>query len=647
MGRKPSNAPGAPGGPVTWNSGHKDGAGTPAGETGPVWFTLGRGVIEEVFFPRPDRPCVHDLGLAVADGESFFSWEKDDTGSRVTAPEPGVPAYHVANTCRRDRYRVEKEVVVHPDWPAIVQRTRFTPTDNAGDLALYALLNPHLGDKATAWLGDHLGVPMLFAAGGGAAVALAASVPWAKRSAGFVGTSDGWHDLSKHRKMTWEYDRAEGGNVTLTGQLEYPADGGDFLLVLGFGLDAHEAGLTARAALLDGFDNTRDRYTAGWKEKQAHVLALDGKTDRTAAVYRASTAVLRTHEAKQPPGAGVASLTIPFGQVTTGSEVGGYHMVWPRDLVETAGGLLAAGDHDRTRATLLFLEATQEADGHWPQNMYVSGEPHWNGVQMDETALSVLLFDLARREGTVKKAETVRFWPMVRRAAGYLARNGPATPEDRWERDGGYSTYTLAAEIAALLAAADLATENGEPDLARYLRETADGWNAAIERWDLRHRDRPGQKGRGRGVLHPPREAGRRVRATARGRGHAGGGRAGRGQPGRPGPGPVRAAGGRRPEDRQHREGDRRRGEGRSRVRPGVAAVQRRLVRGTGRRRAVPGGREGDRAGVAVARRRARALRVGRRPAEGCRTDAPADGGCRDRHRADTRTGVGRRRHPR
>jgi glucoamylase len=72
---------------------------------------------------------------------------------------------------------------------------------------------------------------------------------------------------------------------------------------------------------------------------------------------------------------------------------------------------------------------------------------------------------------------------MVRRATGYLVRNGPVTPEDRWEHDGGYSPFTIAAEIAALLAAADLATENGEPELARCLRETADVWNAGIERW--------------------------------------------------------------------------------------------------------------------------------------------------------------------
>jgi glucoamylase len=76
-----------------------------------------------------------------------------------------------------------------------------------------------------------------------------------------------------------------------------------------------------------------------------------------------------------------------------------------------------------------------------------------------------------------------RMWPMVRRAAGYLVRNGPVTAQDRWEEDPGYSPFTLVVEITALLAAADLAEQNGESSVAGYLRETADAWNASIERW--------------------------------------------------------------------------------------------------------------------------------------------------------------------
>ncbi len=72
---------------------------------------------------------------------------------------------------------------------------------------------------------------------------------------------------------------------------------------------------------------------------------------------------------------------------------------------------------------------------------------------------------------------------MVRKAAGFLVRNGPVTQEDRWEEDPGYNPFTLATEIAALLVAADLADAQKDAAVATYLRETADAWNASIERW--------------------------------------------------------------------------------------------------------------------------------------------------------------------
>jgi glucoamylase len=151
-------------------------------------------------------------------------------------------------------------------------------------------------------------------------------------------------------------------------------------------------------------------------------------------------------------------------------------------MVEAAGGFLAAGEHAQVREALVYLETTQEADGHWLQNMWLEGAPYWGGVQMDETALPILLVDLARREGALETGDRTRLWPMVRRAASFIARTGPVTQQDRWEEDGGYTPFTLAAEIAALLAAADLAEEQHEGALAAYLRETADTWNDAIER---------------------------------------------------------------------------------------------------------------------------------------------------------------------
>jgi hypothetical protein len=96
-------------------------------------------------------------------------------------------------------------------------------------------------------------------------VALACSVPWGERTAGFGGTSDGLRDLTQHKRLTKTYDRADGGNVVLTGRIEYPADG-EFLLTLGVDQDPDTAALNARAAILDSFDKlwpAANRFVSG------------------------------------------------------------------------------------------------------------------------------------------------------------------------------------------------------------------------------------------------------------------------------------------------------------------------------------------------------------------------------------------------
>src|ERR1019366_2609310 len=52
-----------------------------------------------------------------------------------------------------------------------------------------------------------------------------------------------------------------------------------------------------------------------------------------------------------------------------------------------------------------------------------------------------------------------------------------------WEEDAGYTPFSLAAEIAALLVAADVADMSGAEDIAAFLRDTADDWNERIEGW--------------------------------------------------------------------------------------------------------------------------------------------------------------------
>ena len=482
-------APGWPGLSPRWTSAAKTGVGTALSPSSRVWFTLSHGILNEISYPRVDQACTRDLGLIVTGADGFFSEEKRHTGHAVEWMADGVPAFRLTNRCARGRYRIEKEVLTDPRRDVLLQRVRFVALQGAPDrYHLHALLAPHLGNRGagnTAWVGDYKGVPMLFAERDRHALALACSAPWLGRSVGFVGVSDGWQDLARHGAMTWQYERAEDGNVAMTGEIDLASGGGEFVLSLGFGRTAAEAGQQALSSLLDGFDAARDLYIGDWRRwlTGVGVPALDGVECGASDLCLTSAAVIRTHEARQVPSATIAGLATPWGQAKGDDDVGGYHLVWPRDLVETAGGLLALGAKDDVHQMLHFLEATQERDGHWPQNMWLDGTPYWNGIQMDETAFPILLVERARREGALEPDDRARMWAMTRRAAAFLVANGPVSPQDRWEEDPGLSPFTLAVEIAALLVAADQAEANAEPAVAGFLREVADTWNDGIERW--------------------------------------------------------------------------------------------------------------------------------------------------------------------
>ncbi|HSB06474.1 MAG TPA: glucan 1,4-alpha-glucosidase [Thermodesulfobacteriota bacterium] len=478
-------APGWPGIPPRWTSSAKTGIGTAISPASHVWFTLSHGIFNEIYYPRVDQACTRDMGLIVTDGADFFSEEKRHTHHKVECLKQGIPAYLLTNTCKQGTYRIEKEIVSDPRRDVVLQYTRFVPLKGKlDDYHIYVLLAPHLGNRGTgntAWIGDYKGVPMLFAEREGNNLALGCSAPWLKRSVGFVGFSDGWQDLARNKRMTWAYDRAENGNVALIGEVDLKETEGIFVLALGFGRKGEEAGHRALASLLDGFEVLREEYIDGWQSCQKTLFPL--QTQRKREFYQISCAVLRVHESKYFPGGLIASLSIPWGFSKSDDDLGGYHLVWPRDLVEAAGGLLAAGGKEDVYRMLYHLETTQEADGHWPQNMWLDGSPYWGGIQMDETAFPILLVNLAHRYGVLESKDLKRLWRMVHRAASYLVKNGPVTPQDRWEEDPGYSPFTLSVEIAALLAAADLADLNGESVAATYLREKADAWNANVERW--------------------------------------------------------------------------------------------------------------------------------------------------------------------
>lgn len=481
------DAPGQPGIEPRWTSSAKTGVGTALSVQSPVWFTLSHGILNEVFYPRPDRACIRDLGFIVTGSNGYFKEEKRDCRFQVETVAAGVPAFKLTNTALDGAWKIEKQVLTDPERPCVLQKLGFTALKGkSSDYKIYALLAPHLvnaGAQNTAWIGQHEGHDVLFAQGHGTSLALVCSVPWGAKSAGYVGVSDAWTQLVNQGELNPTYARADNGNVSLGGEIQFDAKNRTVVLALGFGTTPEEAAKTALASLAAGFDKAAKYYQAAWQAWQGGLLKLDRKISGPLNGYRISTAVLATHCSLNPAGAAIASLSIPWGASKSDNDLGGYHLVWPRDLVETAGGFLAAGDSKTALSILTFLREVQSADGSWPQNMWLDGEPYWGGIQLDECAFPLLLADMLFRGGHLTGDKLEAFMPMIRQAAGFVIRNGPITGQDRWEEDAGFSTFTLAVIVAALLAAADLFEAVDDQVSAKHLRETADCWNEQIEKW--------------------------------------------------------------------------------------------------------------------------------------------------------------------
>jgi glucoamylase len=478
--------PGAPGISPRWTSSAKSAVGTAARAESQVWFTVSHGILNEIYARRLDQACVRDFGFIVT-AKDYFSEIKRDARHTVEMIEDGVPAFRLVNTATDGRYRITKIVFSDPVREVVLQQLHFEALiGTLADYQLHAIVAPHLvnaGAGNTGWYGDFKGHQMLFAEGRGLSLAVASSVPWLARSVGYVGASDGWQTLSRGEGLRGEYQRAEDGNIALAGTIDLAACDGRAVFTIGFGMLPEEAGLRALLSLQQPQAATLELYCQGWRQKQAALLQLDHISETKGLNrYRVSTAVLATHR-DEASGAIIASLSIPWGFSKGDDDLGGYHLVWPRDLVETAGGLLAAGSITSAKSVLDYLAAIQEGDGHWSQNSWLDGRPYWSGIQIDETGFPILLYDMLLRAGAIAPEDRARYTAMIRAAAGYIVRNGPATQQDRWEEDGGYSAFTIAVEISALLAAAQAMAAAGENAIAAYLTATADGWNAQIDDW--------------------------------------------------------------------------------------------------------------------------------------------------------------------
>src|ERR1051325_3636463 len=488
-----SNAFGAPGIEPRWTRSAKEGIGT-AYHTGcRVWFTLSHSIINELYYPNVDCPNTRDLQFLVTDGESFCHEERRDLEHTIEYPEKSTLYYRLTNSEPAGRYRIIKDVITDPHSSVFLMSTRVEVTDERlrKKLRLYALLAPHmrgLGQHNSAWCCDLDGRPLFHVERDNRHMVFGALPDFKRRSVGYVGFSDGWQDLMDNFKMDWEFQKAEDGNIALTAEIDL-SRGMEFVLGVSFGHSSQSASTKLLQSLATPFEQQRDNYLRLWtRTLPTSQNDLSDQTGDGGHLYRLSRLVLLAHEDKVYPGALVASMSIPWGENKGEPDLGGYTLVWPRDMVKSASALLATGQTSTPLRSLIWLACLQETDGAVPQNSWINGEAYWHGKQLDEVAAPILL---AWRVQQANALGLFNPWQVVARAARYLILHGPVTGQERWEENSGYSPSTIASIIAALVCAADFARkQNGKPaeELASFILDYADWLSAHLEDWTVTNR---------------------------------------------------------------------------------------------------------------------------------------------------------------
>jgi len=386
---------GQPGIEPRWTHSNKAGIGTAYSASSHLWFTIWNGIVTEVYYPTVDRPQLRDLQFLVTDGKTFFHEEKRDLTARMERISDHALGYRCTNADPDGRYTITKEVIGDPHLPCLLQRTQITGKDSAflAGLKIFALCAPHLeigGAGNNGYVTIANGQRILMAQKGGKWMAMGATVPFSHLSCGYVGASDGWTDLHEDFKMDWEFERASDGNIALTGEMDI-SQAREFTLGLAFGNSEHRAIANLLQSLATPFDQQLARYSKQWVETAAHLRPLESSSFDKGNLYNSSYSLLLAHEDKSFAGALIASLAIPWGEAKGDNDQGGYHLVWTRDMVNSATALLAAGDTATPLRALIYLAVSQHADGGFPQNFWVDGDSYWSGIQLDEVAFPIML----------------------------------------------------------------------------------------------------------------------------------------------------------------------------------------------------------------------------------------------------------------
>jgi glucoamylase len=511
----PAGAPGWPGALSHFDLARKDCLGTARNTTSKVWYTVANGVLSDVYYPTVDNTNVETLQYVVSDGSTFTDLQNRDMTYTVDAlPDSGGMACKVTAAAKSGKYRIETQYVTDPDRNTVLMRVKLTPAD-AG-YHLYVRFDPSVngnggggagnGGADSATIDGSTGHPV-FVASDTVTATNAANRDYAQpvfaaldgsfgaASSGFVGSqSDGLVQLDNSHALTKTYPDAASGNVVQTASVSL--DDGVGTLALGFGGSQADAVGAAEGSLGSSFEKTLAAYRQDWKSYDASLVKP--RTEKLAGIkggdqkqledeYYVSANVIKASEDKTFPGAIVASLASPWGQAISAGDpantyFGSYREVFARDLYEAWTGLVADGDVATARdATLFLFQRQQLPDGSMPRNSLVNGKtaPDSFNTQLDECAYPILMADqLGLTDATL-------YADHVKPAANFIAAHGPSFGPERWEEQGGYSPSTIAAEIAGLVAAADLAHANGDNSSAAVWLGVADDWQRSVKGWTV------------------------------------------------------------------------------------------------------------------------------------------------------------------
>jgi glucoamylase len=473
---------GAPGVEPRWTSSEKDTVSTAYAASSRVWFTVSHGTLNEIYYPTIDRPQTRDMELLFSDGETFFHEEKRDLSYDFQYIDSTAPAVRVSATDLKGRYAVTKEFISDPHHPVVLMNVKITGDEEIlSRLKCYALLAPHLnggGAGNSARSIDVAGKRCLLAWKGETVLAMGASCGFSRSSCGYVGTSDGYQDLCTDMKMTWQFGQALDGNIAVMGEIDVAAHR-EFTIAISFGDGNHSAIAQMMQTLSTPYIDHQKRFLLQWTRSvsppRLSSVSMDGGK-----LMRISHNVLLTHEDKTYSGAFIASASIPWGSSKGDQDLGGYHLVWTRDMVQTATALMACGRTDTAMRALVYLACTQRTDGSFAQNFWIDGTPYWTGIQLDEVAFPIIL---AWRLWKANGLGEFDIFPFVERAAAFLVRYAPVTQQERWEETAGYSPSTLAAVISALVCAADIARSRQATELGSYLEAYADWIESHLDEW--------------------------------------------------------------------------------------------------------------------------------------------------------------------